>query len=200
MEDRVHMSDVNNPQIPNAARIYDYLLGGHYHLEVDRQAAEAMLKMFPQSRNVVRANRIFLGQAVEYMVEAGIRQFLDVGSGLPALGSSHQVAQQLAPDSRVVYVDIDSVAVNLSKEIVDKDKVDNVLVICEDARNLNALLSREDVNEVIDFSQPVGLLFVALLHFIEDAKVSEIMTTVRRRLAKRLFCGALSWYTGWVPP
>lgn len=102
---------------PSAARIYDYYLAGAHNFAADRQVADQMLALFPQTAQVAQANRAFLRRAVEYLVDAGIRQFLDIGSGIPTVGHVHEVAQRAAPESRVVFVDIDPVAVEHSREI-----------------------------------------------------------------------------------
>jgi len=153
-----------------AARIYDYHLGGTHNFPADREAATAMARMFPVLPQVVRSNRAFLRRAVRYLAEAGVRQFLDIGSGIPTEGNVHEVAQQIAPDARVVYVDIDPVAVSESLEIlVDNDRVTAVRA---DLADPHAVLSNPLVRGSLNFDQPVGLLLVAVLHFLPDDAVA----------------------------
>ena len=149
-----------------AARIYDYFLGGVHNFPADREAAKQVIAQYPLTPVAVRTNRAFLGRAVRFLVEAGVRQFLDLGSGMPTVGNVHEIAQQAASDSRVVYVDIDPVAVAESLELL----ADNPLVtaILGDVCAPEEILGHDQVRQLLDFSQPVALLMVALLHFVPD--------------------------------
>jgi SAM-dependent methyltransferase len=151
---------------PSASRLYDYYLGGCHNFAADRAVAERVLAISPDGPLIAQANRAFLRRAVRYCVDAGIRQFLDIGSGIPTLGNVHEVAQQMAPDARVMYVDIDPVAVAHSRALL----ADNPLtgVIQADLRQPDRILGHPDVRTLIDFSRPVALLLVAVLHFIPD--------------------------------
>jgi hypothetical protein len=160
------LSDVVDVEQPSAARIYDYLLGGSYNFEVDRRVGEQTKKVYPGVVGTMWANRAFLRRAVEYLVGAGVRQFLDVGSGIPTVGHVHEVAQAAAPDAHVVYVDIDPVAVNLSRKILTGN--DRTAVIQEDVRAPERILDHPDLRALIDLDQPVALLVVALFHFIPE--------------------------------
>src|SRR4051794_1095630 len=125
-----------------------------------------MTAIEPAARDVIKANRAFLGRAVRFLAEAGIRQFLDIGSGIPTEGNVHEVARDVAPDSRVVYVDIDQMAVAHSRSVLAGD--DKATIIEADLREPEVILGHPDVARLIDFDRPVGLLLVAVLHLIRD--------------------------------
>jgi len=146
-----------------AARIYDYILGGTHNFPADRAAAEALVQAAPIAPAVARANRAFLGRAVRYLTGAGVRQFLDIGSGIPTVGNVHEVT---GPDARVVYVDIDPVAVAESLEILEGRP--GATAIRADVRQADAILEHPDVRRLISFDEPVGLLMVTVLHFVTD--------------------------------
>ncbi|GLY91815.1 SAM-dependent methyltransferase [Actinoallomurus iriomotensis] len=165
----------------NVARIYDALLGGSHNFAVDRDVASALTAIEPSSREAARANRQFLGRAVRFLVKSGIRQFLDIGSGVPTLGNVHEIAQSAAPDARVVYVDTDPVAIAHSKSILAGN--DQATIVQADLREPDVILSHPDVNRLIDFDRPVGLLLVAVLHFITE---EEHPGDLVRRLADAL--------------
>ncbi len=151
---------------PSAARIYDYWLGGGHNFAIDRQAADQVTAGMPSAPTVARANRAFMNRAVRWLVDQGIRQFLDIGSGIPTVGNVHQVAQQIAPDARVVYVDIDPVAVAHSRRILAGN--DRTAVLQEDLRHPGKILDRPGLRAVLDLDQPTGLLLVSVLHFVPD--------------------------------
>jgi SAM-dependent methyltransferase len=169
----------------NVARVYDALLGGTHNFTVDRDAANTLTAIEPGTRDAARANRAFLGRAVRFLADSGIRQFLDIGSGVPTEGNVHEVARAAAPESRVVYVDTDPVATAHSKAILTGD--DKATVIEADLREPEAILDHPEVARLIDFAQPVGLLLVAVLHFIED---EEHPNDLVKRLARRLAPGS----------
>jgi len=148
------------------ARMYDYYLGGVHNFPADREAAEQVLAQFPLGRAVARANRAFLGRAVSHVVHSGVRQLLDVGSGIPTVGNVHEIAQGIAPEARVVYVDIDPVAVSEGQEILQGN--DNAVAILGDLNDPQAILGHPSVREMLDFTQPVGLVLAAVLHFVAD--------------------------------
>ena len=152
---------------PSAARIYDYLLGGAHNFACDRAVAEQALAVKPDLRTQAVANRDFLGRAVEYLTGVGIRQFLDIGSGIPAVGSVHEVARRADPDVRVVYVDQDAVAVAHAQAIVGDDP--RVAVVREDLRHPDRILGDPRARAVLDLDQPVAVLLVAILHVIPDS-------------------------------
>jgi SAM-dependent methyltransferase len=151
----------------NVARVYDYLLGGTHNFLADQDVGRAIVAVEPNSRAIGQANRAFLGRAVRFLAAAGIRQFLDIGSGIPTEGNVHEVAQQAAPGARVVYDDIDPVAIAHSKAILAGNP--SVAIIDGDLREPGSILPRAAGTRLIDFSQPAGLLLLAVLHFIPDA-------------------------------
>ncbi|GAA2645316.1 SAM-dependent methyltransferase [Dactylosporangium fulvum] len=152
--------------VPNAARVYDYALGGYHNFAVDREFAEQAMKAWPGIGRVAYANRAYLGRAVEWLVDAGVRQFLDIGSGIPTLGNVHEVAQALTPEARVMYVDIDEVAVTHSQAILAGNT--RAAAVQGDLRRPQGILADPRVQELLDFGQPVAVLLVAVLHFVAD--------------------------------
>jgi S-adenosyl methyltransferase len=160
--------DVREPDMmrPNAARMYDFYLGGAHNFEPDRVLAAQVEQVAPWVKHVARINRAWLHRAVGFMMERGVRQFLDLGSGIPTVGNVHEVAQRADPTARVVYVDHESVAVHHSYELLQDNE--NAAVVWADVREPGAVLEHPDVRGLIDFSQPVGLLIVGLLLFIAD--------------------------------
>jgi hypothetical protein len=155
-----------NTGVPNPARIYDYFLGGKDNFPADRDVAEQILAIAPVAREVVEDNRAFLRRAVRFLTrEAGVRQFIDLGSGLPTQGNVHEIAQAIAPDARVVYVDNDPMVATHSRALLAGD---NTVAIQADLREPDAIMGHPEVRELIDFGQPIALLLLAILHFIPD--------------------------------
>ncbi|HEX9338637.1 MAG TPA: SAM-dependent methyltransferase [Pseudonocardiaceae bacterium] len=152
---------------PNAARMYDYMLGGSLNFAVDREAADAMLAAAGSSMAPARLNRSFLRRAVQYMADDGIDQFLDLGSGIPTVGNVHEIAYAANPASRVVYVDVEPVAVAHARHLLADN--DNAAILHADLRDVDGVLNHPDTRRLIDFSRPVGLLLMAILHFIPEA-------------------------------
>jgi SAM-dependent methyltransferase len=166
----------------NTARVYDYLVGGSHNFLADQDVGRAIVAVDPNARVFARANRDFLGRAVRLLGAAGIGQFLDIGSGIPATGNVHEVAQQANPDARVTYVDVDPVAIAHSQAILAGNK--NAGVINGDLHDPAAILAHPTTRRLIDFSQPVGLLLVAVLHFIaDDDDPWRLVATLRDALA-----------------
>ncbi|MBV9133586.1 MAG: SAM-dependent methyltransferase, partial [Chloroflexi bacterium] len=155
---------------PNVARMYDYFLGGAHNFAVDREAAQQLYKLFPDLPLIAQANRAGLRRAVVALVEAGVDQFLDIGSGIPTAGPVHEIAQRVNPRARVVYVDVEPVAVAHSRAILQS--VPNTTAVRADAREAAELVHRPEVRELIDFQKPIGVLLVALLHFVPDDEVA----------------------------
>jgi SAM-dependent methyltransferase len=147
---------------PNAARVYDYMLGGSHNFAIDREASARTLAMMPDAAIQAQANRSFMHRAVRYLTDAGVRQFLDIGSGIPTVGNVHEIA----PDARVAYVDIEPVAVAHSRLILRGNP--NTTVVQEDARRPTEILKHPQVRELLDFDQPVGVLIIAVLHYLSD--------------------------------
>jgi hypothetical protein len=154
---------------PHPARRYDYWLGGKDNFKADRDAAEAIAAVFPHIRTAARENRAFMQRAVRFLAaEAGVRQFLDIGTGLPTAHNVHDVAQSVAPESRIVYVDNDPLVLVHARALLTSSAQGATAYIDADARNPEKILADPALRTTLDFSQPVALLLVAILHFIED--------------------------------
>jgi hypothetical protein len=156
---------------PSAARMYDYYLGGAHNFGIDRELAGQVLKLVPDLPGVVQANRAFLHRAVRYLTSQGIRQFIDIGSGIPTEGNTHETALQDAPDAKILYVDHDPVAVTHSELILED--VPNARVLRADLRHPESILNSVQRQELIDLDQPVAVLMVAVLHFIPETDEPE---------------------------
>jgi SAM-dependent methyltransferase len=167
----------------NVARVYDYWVGGDHNFQADRDLARTIIALDPNIRATMRANRAFLGRAVRFLAgEAGIRQFLDIGSGIPTANNVHQVAQDTAPGSRVVYVDKDDVVVAHSRLILADNP--DATVVQADLREPARILGDPGTQLLLDFSQPVALFLVAVLHFIPDnEEARRIVAELRDALA-----------------
>jgi hypothetical protein len=155
-----------NMELPSAARIYDFLLGGGHNFASDRAVGEQVLKVQPNGRQIAASNRAFLRRAVHFMVDEGITQFLDLGSGIPTVGNVHEVAQEADPESRVVYVDHDEVAVAHSQLLLAGNE--RATVVSADLCEPEQVLALPAVHDLLDLSRPVGLLMVAVFHFVAD--------------------------------
>ncbi|WP_432993723.1 SAM-dependent methyltransferase [Dactylosporangium sp. CA-233914] len=159
-------SDGVDITIPNAARAYDYALGGFHNFEVDRKFVEEAARAWPEVIELAYTNREYLGRVVRWLVDAGVRQFLDLGSGIPTLGNVHEVAHELAPTSRIAYVDIDPIAVAHGRRILNDDP--RVVTVRADLRDPENIVSHPDILGVLDFAEPVAVLMIAVLHFVEE--------------------------------
>ncbi|NYH79650.1 hypothetical protein FHR84_002988 [Actinopolyspora biskrensis] len=164
--------------LPNAARMYDYYLGGSTNFAADREAAEAGSAAMPHAREYARANRAFLQRAVTFLAGNGIDQFIDLGSGIPTVGNVHEVAGQFNQRARVAYVDHEPVAVAHAQRLLND--LSGVTMTLADIRDPEAVLSAPGVAELLDFSRPVGLLAVAVLPFVPDQdEAREVLATYR---------------------
>jgi hypothetical protein len=153
-----------DPNVPSVARIYDFLLGGAHNFDVDRHMVSKLLEVQPNVKDMALRNRAFLRRVVRFLVNSGIRQFLDLGSGIPTVGNVHEIAQAMAPESRVVYVDYEAVAVAHSQLILsDNDKAG---VVFADVTNPADVLEAPATTRLLDFSEPVGVLAVTLGHYL----------------------------------
>lgn len=152
--------------VADPARVYNFWLGGKDHFEADRMAAAAGISAFPGTVQSVRADRAFLARTVRYLAEAGIRQFIDIGPGLPSMDNTHEVAQAVAIDSRVVYVDNDPVVLAHAQALLTSTAVGATGYLNADLRDPERIL--RDAMPLLDFSQPVAVLLVGILHFIQD--------------------------------
>ena len=154
--------------VAHHARMYDYLLGGKDNYAADRAATEAALEVYPDWAFTARANRAFLGRAVRYLTaDAGMRQFLDIGTGIPTAGNTHQVAQKIAPETRVVYVDYDPVVLAHARTLLTGSRAGATEYIDSDLRQAGAILKQ--ASRLLDFTSPVAVTLVAILHAIPDA-------------------------------
>jgi hypothetical protein len=153
---------------PTLARVYDFQLGGAHNFSVDREAARRLEEVIPGAARKAWSNRAFLRRAVQYCCRHGIDQFLDIGSGIPTSGNVHEVARESDPGARVVYVDIDPVAVIQSRNLLAGD--DRTAVVQADLRNPEAILDDAGTQRLIDFRRPVAVLLVSLMHVITDAE------------------------------
>jgi SAM-dependent methyltransferase len=151
---------------PNGARMYDYFLGGYYNFEIDRLMGDKALEIYPDGQLAAQACRAFLRRIVNFLVAQGIDQFLEIGSGIPTAGHVHEVAQRTNPAARVVYVDIDAVAVAHGQAIL-KDNP-NVLAIEGDVRRPDYILGHPEVGQLLDFGRPMAVSLLTLLHFVAD--------------------------------
>jgi len=154
--------------VANQARIYDYLLGGKDNYAADRAAVDAVLKVAPELGFTARANRAFLGRVVGYLAgQAGIRQFLDIGTGIPTAGNTHQVAQAIAPESRVVYVDYDPVVLAHARALLTSHEAGATEYIDADLRDTDKILG--PAARLLDFTKPVAVTMLMILHVIPDS-------------------------------
>ncbi|MDR7304294.1 SAM-dependent methyltransferase [Haloactinomyces albus] len=182
-EDRQPVPDEPDVDLtrPNAARMYDYYLGGDAHFAADREAADRALARFPHAAGSARANRAFLDRAVRACLQKGIRQFLDLGSGVPTVGNVHEIAHHHDPEARVAYVDNEPVAVAHGDRLMAENPL--VTVTLADLRNPREVLAAPGVAGLLDFRQPVAVLMVAVLHFVSDeADPTGIVATYREAL------------------
>jgi len=171
-----------DPDVPNAARIYDYFLGGSHNFAADRAAAERIKAVMPFAAEVIHANRYFLGRAVRFCAQEGIDQFLDLGSGIPTVGNVHEVAREVDPTARVAYVDNEPVTVASAAALLEGDPL--ATITAADLREPDAVIDAPGVRDLLDLSRPVALLTVSVLQFVhDDAELESIVKRYRSRLA-----------------
>jgi O-methyltransferase involved in polyketide biosynthesis len=156
-----------DPIVAHPARVYDYWLGGKDNFAVDREAAEHVIAANPTVLPGVRANRAFLGRAVRYLAEAGIRQFLDLGTGLPTAQNAHQVAQSVAPDARIVYVDNDPMVLAYARALLTSSPQGATVYVDADIRDTGTILAA--AAQTLDFTKPVAVMALMVLQYIPDA-------------------------------
>jgi S-adenosyl methyltransferase len=161
-----HVPTGVDPSVPTPARIYDYMLRGEHYLDVDVRAAEQILGAVPEIRDCAWSNRGFHQRAAKWMAEHGIRQFIDIGSGLPTVGNTHDVVQKVVPDARVVYVDNDPMVEAQGRVLLAG--MGTTAVIRGDLREPETILGHPDLRRLIDFSEPAGVLMTAVLMFVSD--------------------------------
>jgi len=161
--------------VPHIARVYDYWLGGKDNFAADRELGERTLAAYPNLVFSVRANRAFLARAVRFLAaEAGIRQFLDIGTGIPTADNTHEVAQRVAPESKIVYVDNDPIVLSHAQALLTSKPEGTCAYLDADLRDPDTILAA--AADTLDFSQPVAVMLIAVMHFIgDDAEAGEIM-------------------------
>jgi hypothetical protein len=173
--------------------MYDYYLGGKDNFAVDRAAVERVEAAMPEVRQLARENRAFLRRAVRFMTAAGVGQFIDIGAGLPTAGNTHEIAQRAAPGARVVYVDNDPIVLAHGRALLDAN--DTTTVVAADLRRPAELLASAEVRHLVEFGKPVGILLIAMTHFLAEHERDAVMSTLRGGLAPGSFV-AITHVTG----
>ena len=173
---------------PHVARMYDYYLGGKDNFQVDRDAVARIEKAMPEIGVLAQQNRAFLRRVVRFMSRQGIRQFIDIGSGLPTAGNTHEIAQQVVPDARVVYIDNDPIVLAHGRALLATD--DNTTVATADMRRPAEVLKHPETTRLIDFTAPVGVLLVAMVHFLTLEERSMVMDQLRDALPSGSYIAA----------
>jgi hypothetical protein len=188
--------DLNRPSV---CRMYDYLLGGYHNFEVDRAIIEKTREIYPDVALAAQVGRSFLRRAVTYLLDKGITQFIDIGSGIPTSGHVHEILEAAKVDGQVVYVDIDPVAIAHSQSILRGKP--HTLALQENARNPEKILNQIKESNVIDFHEPVALLLITLLQFIEDLDESRaFIDRYRSHLAPGSYLAFTHGTTEGTPP
>ncbi|RJL21125.1 SAM-dependent methyltransferase [Bailinhaonella thermotolerans] len=183
-----------NPTVPNVARVYDYWLDGKNNYAVDRAIVEASNKVLPDAPQMARANREFLGRVVRYLAQSGIRQFFDLGSGLPTEQNVHQVAQAIAPEARVVYVDYDPVVLAHGRALLADNG--STRIVTADVRRPEEVVHHPDVAGFIDFRRPVALLMFGILHhFNDNERPHDVAAYLRTELAPGSYLAMSNFHT-----
>ncbi|MEU8246111.1 SAM-dependent methyltransferase [Nonomuraea sp. NPDC048916] len=159
-----------NPAIPHPARIYDYWLGGKDNFESDRVAAEQVISAVPEVRETARENRAFLGRAVRHIIADGVTQFLDIGTGIPTQGNTHEVAQAADPTARIVYVDNDPMVMVHARALMSSTEQGATAFIQADLREPDSILTHPRLLDTIDLDRPIAILLVAILMFVKDSE------------------------------
>ena len=168
-------------ETPSAARMYDYYLGGKTHFAADRAAAEAVLAVLPEGRDMAIANRAFLGRAVRFLARQGITQFLDIGTGIPSPGNTSDVLRQVSPGARVVFIDNDPIVTTHTRALLG-DRV-SASVVHGDLRQASSLLADPGIEAAVELGRPIAVLLVAVLHFIKDQEEpARIVETLKQAM------------------
>ncbi|QFU86672.1 SAM-dependent methyltransferase [Amycolatopsis sp. YIM 10] len=160
----LHIADIERASL---SRVNDWYLGGSFNTPVDRDFAERVLHVLPAARTMAVDHRDFLRRCLTYLVAHGIRQFIDIGSGMPTLGNVHEVTRSLSPDAKVVYVDNDPVTIAHSRRLLDNDP--RAIIIDADLRQADRVIGAPELQQFIDLTEPTGLLMIAVLHFVPDS-------------------------------
>jgi SAM-dependent methyltransferase len=170
-----------DPTKPNIARVWDYWLGGKDNFAVDRELAQKMLEVHPPSAQMARENREFLGRAVGYVADRGVRQFIDVGAGLPTAVNTHDIAQEAAPSARVAYVDHDPIVISHARSLLAKSP--GVIAVPGDLLHPERILADAGLTQLIDLTQPACVILSAVLHFADAGTARDVAGTFARALA-----------------
>lgn len=170
---------------PSSARMFDFFMGGSANFEIDREAGQRVVEAMPEVVQSIRANRAFLARAVRFLADQGIEQILDLGSGVPHVGSAHEIVHSLNPAARVIYVEREPVAVAHSRQVLDDVK--QAEIVEADFRDVRSVLSGAAATGLIDFARPLGLLMISVLNFVQD---DEVVTDVVRRYVEELVPGS----------
>jgi S-adenosyl methyltransferase len=189
------LADIDT-ETPAISRVYDYLLGGKHNYEVDRAASQAMIDAVSETPLLARANRSFVRRAVQFLVgEAGIKQILDIGSGLPTAGNVHEIAQEIAPAVRVAYVDKDPIVLAYGRALLSTD--DNTTVITADLRDPDGIFEDPEVRRLIDTDEPFAVLLGGVMMHLED---EEDPAGVAARIRAHLPSGGYLMHCGCADP
>ncbi|GLW11087.1 hypothetical protein Misp01_62150 [Microtetraspora sp. NBRC 13810] len=184
-----------DPTIPSVARMYDYYLGGKDNFASDRAAAEEFMKVVPTIREIARENRRFLIRAVRTLTDLGIRQFVDIGTGLPTQRNVHEVAHETAPDAKIVYMDNDPIVLIHARALLADNP--ETIVVDADLRQPKALMEHPELRAHIDFDRPVALLMFAIVHFVpDDAEAADIVARLREPLRPGSYLAMSHGYAG----
>ncbi|MFD1050476.1 SAM-dependent methyltransferase, partial [Kibdelosporangium lantanae] len=175
--DRRWIPDDMDTGRPSIARVYDYALGGGHNLASDRAVFEQLMAIQPRIREIAWTNRAFLRRVVLFMVESGITQFLDLGSGIPTVGNVHEIAQKANPECRVVYVDREDVAVAHSQLLLECNPL--ATVVEADIVAVDKVLNHPETRALLDFGQPVGVLALTVGHYVSDKEVQDVFERYR---------------------
>ncbi|WP_198653745.1 SAM-dependent methyltransferase [Actinocorallia populi] len=187
--------------VAHPARMYDYYLGGKDNFAADRAAADAAMAAAPGMELTARMNRAFLGRAVRFLAESGIKQIIDIGTGIPTAGNTHQVAQEVDPQIRVVYIDNDPMVLIHARALMETQSQGTTTVIQADLREPEAILAHPQVRSLIDFTRPIAVNLVAILHFIKDEEnPREILKTLREALPKGSYLVVSHCTLDFTPP
>ncbi|HEY6294868.1 MAG TPA: SAM-dependent methyltransferase [Streptosporangiaceae bacterium] len=170
-----------DPTKPNIARVWDYWLGGKDNFAADRELAEKMLAVHPVSAQMARENRQFLGRAVSYVAARGIRQFIDVGAGLPTAVNTHDIARQVDPQARVAYVDNDPIVISHARSLLARNP--GVIAVPGDMRHPGVILADAGLTELIDLAEPACVIMSAVLHFADPGTARDVAAAFARAIA-----------------
>ena len=187
--------------VPHPARRYNYWLGGKDHFAADRESGDLLAKAFPTARMAARENRDFLRRSVRFLAESGVRQFLDIGTGLPVPDNTHEIAQRIAPESRVLYVDNDPIVMTHSRALTIGAPEGRTGYVEADLREPEVILGHPEFRAVLDLREPVALLLVAVLHFVhDDEQAVAVVSRLPAALPSGSYLVASNLTLDYVPP